>query len=141
MPVRLERERRVRKRPEFQRAQAAGKRVATRHFVFVISKNPAAERGARLGITASRRVGNAVRRNRLKRLVREVFRRTEAFVPAGFDVIVICRQDEPDLSADQVEREWRSERSRIERAVQALLRSPAPAPASSQSSDTTRNER
>jgi ribonuclease P protein component len=44
-----------------------------------------------LGITASRRVGGAVERNRVKRVIREWFRRHRAKLPANLDVVVIAR--------------------------------------------------
>ncbi len=118
--MRLSRARRVRKRPEFELAQREGRRVTCPHFILVIARSTSASIGARLGITASRKLGNAVRRNRMKRIVREAFRRTEAFLPPGFDVIVICRRDEALLSALDVEREWQRERPKIEKAAAAL---------------------
>ena len=43
----------------------------------------------RLGITASRNVGNAVKRNRCKRLIREVFRQNKAVFPQGADIVIV----------------------------------------------------
>ena len=45
----------------------------------------------RLGITVGRRVGNAVVRNRVKRLIREWFRRERSAIGAGWDIVVIAR--------------------------------------------------
>ncbi len=47
--------------------------------------------GARLGVVASRKVGNAVVRNRAKRRFREIFRRHPEVLPASADVVVIMR--------------------------------------------------
>ena len=46
---------------------------------------------SRLGVSASRKLGGAVTRNRLKRLVREAFRLTQAELPVGLDLVVIPR--------------------------------------------------
>ena len=61
------------RRGDFERVRRSGQRVETRHFIVFIHDREDGE-STRLGITVSRRVGNAVRRNRIKRLVREWFR-------------------------------------------------------------------
>ena len=86
--------------------------MRTRHFVFALSAAaPSAE--PRLGITASRRVGNAVARNRIKRVVREAFRATRDLWPPGCDVVVIVRWAEPGLRLDAVVSEWRAAATQI----------------------------
>jgi ribonuclease P protein component len=55
---------------------------------------------SRLGLTVSRKVGNAVVRNRVKRRVREWFRRTRSSFAGSWDIIVIARRDAAELEFD-----------------------------------------
>lgn len=52
---------------------------------------PSEQPRARLGLTVSRQVGNAVRRNRIKRLVREVFRQHRELFPERADIVVVAK--------------------------------------------------
>ena len=58
-------------------------------YVYIDSRRPY----RRLGITVRKKIGNAVIRNRCKRLVREVFRRNKQVFPQGADVVVVIRQN------------------------------------------------
>jgi ribonuclease P protein component len=60
----------------------------------------------RLGLVVARKVGNAVRRNRIKRLCRECFRTWPDLLPAGVDLIVIARPGAHELSLAEVRDEW-----------------------------------
>ena len=88
-PERLPRADRIRRREDFLRIQSEGRRVHTPHFILVVL--PATDTRLRLGVTVSRRVGDSVRRNRVKRLVREVFRRNRGLFPPASDVVVVAR--------------------------------------------------
>ncbi|MBC8108791.1 MAG: ribonuclease P protein component [Anaerolineae bacterium] len=55
---------------------------------------------ARLGLSVSRRVGNAPRRNLIKRRLREAFRLLQHDFPRGYDLIIVVRPHEPLLLAD-----------------------------------------
>ena len=98
---------RLRKRRDFQRVQSSGLRVVSRRFVFLFCPSAESARApCRLGIVASRRIGNAVVRNRAKRLVREAFRATRELWLAGVDLVVIVRQPLTAVGIGPVVEEW-----------------------------------
>lgn len=84
---------RLRRRREFLSVQRGGHRVPTAHFI--VYGRPNGGRPARLGITVSKKVGKAHERNRVKRLVREAFRRHRAEIPSGLDIVLVARNDRP----------------------------------------------
>ncbi|MBI4515145.1 MAG: ribonuclease P protein component [Deltaproteobacteria bacterium] len=86
---RLPRRSRIRRRQEYVVLQRDGRRRTTPHFVLVW--RPRSDGGSRLGLTVSRKVGGAVLRNRVKRWVREWFRRHRTLVMPVQDVVVIAR--------------------------------------------------
>jgi ribonuclease P protein component len=74
-----------------------------------------------LGITASRKVGNAVVRSRAKRLIREAFRATRGLWPPGIDLVVIVKRSPGESKLESVVAEWEAARPQIERRIRALL--------------------
>lgn len=84
---RLGRRLRVRRRSDFQRVFKQRLRAGNQWMTVFASRNSLPY--TRLGISVPRRIGNAVRRNRWKRLIREAFRKTRLRLPAGLDVVVV----------------------------------------------------
>lgn len=97
---------RLRKRPEFLKLSRAGRKHQSANFVVISRPNDRAE--SRLGITVSGKVGNSVVRNRIKRLVREFFRRRGFELVPTCDLLVIARTSAAGIPAkslgDELER-------------------------------------
>jgi ribonuclease P protein component len=106
MAAELRRAARLRDARDFSRVNRTGVRRAGPHFVAVVAASgPTPVTGPRLGLAVSRRVGNAVARNRVKRRVREWFRRERVSLPPGTDWVVVARAGAAALDAREVARE------------------------------------
>ncbi|WP_027183525.1 ribonuclease P protein component [Desulfovibrio inopinatus] len=90
---------RLRKRAEFTACYDHGRRYHTRQFLVFVRRRDEAATGARLGIAVSKKIGSAVVRNRVKRLVREVFRQNRSLITSDLDVVVVAKRkiDVPSL--------------------------------------------
>jgi ribonuclease P protein component len=110
----LPRSDRIQNRADFLRVQQGGKRVSTPHFVIMVMP---AER-QRLGVTVTRRTAGAVGRNRVRRLVREVFRQNRALFPRC-ELVVVAR-----AGADQLN--YAAVRAEVAKASPALRRATDP---------------
>ena len=107
---------RVRKRPEFLAIQSGGARVNGDCLVFILKRRAEGET-LRLGITASRKIGNAVQRSRARRLIREAFRVVFGDLPSALDIVVIVRRPLGDRKMQAVLDEWQRALPRIHRTV------------------------
>lgn len=87
---------RIRKSWEFRLINKMGCKIYAPHFI--LFKLPSSANSARLGITASSKVGNAVQRNRIKRLIREYFRKN-IFSLDKLDYSVIVRRGVSQVSS------------------------------------------
>ena len=86
---------------EFERVYRQGRSVGNRFLVlysFPRSSAGEAADGPRLGVSVSRKVGGAVERNRVKRLLREAFGAVAERMPADHDVVVVARPEVRELA-------------------------------------------
>jgi ribonuclease P protein component len=85
------REARVRQRWEYRKIHREGARVHTPSFT-IVARPTLADAGARMGCAVSRKVGNAVVRNRIRRLLKEMFRRLRSDLP-DVDYVFIAKPE------------------------------------------------
>ncbi len=98
-PHRFPKEVRLRKRREFLAVQKTGVRFHGRHFLAVVAVRASRQHNpvhGRVGITVSKKVGNAVARNRVKRLVREYMRRS-SWLTSPWDCVIIAKRSAANL--------------------------------------------
>jgi len=99
---RFGKKKRILKRSDFIRLSKINRKVQNQHFVALYIKG-ATER-TRLGITVTKRVGNAVARNQLKRYVREFFRHYYHTVQRGTDINIIVKRKASDIPSTEAYR-------------------------------------
>jgi len=93
---------RLRQRREFEECYASGVRVSGRHVQLFLHRSAGAP-NARLGISVPRRVGGSVERNRVRRRVREIFRRSKSlFPPEPLSLVVNARPSARTASFEEL---------------------------------------
>jgi len=88
---------------EFRRAYGRGKNAVSAGLVVYCLKRK--KGGVRVGITTGKKVGNAVARNRARRLIREAVRRCECDIRGSWDIVLVARTRTPYLKMQDVHRE------------------------------------
>jgi len=94
---------RVRKRRDYLTVYQQGVRKHSEHFTCIVCPNPSGVR--RLGITIVKKVGNAVTRNRIKRLIREFYRLHKPRLPAALDIVIMVKARTAAPTHHEVQRE------------------------------------
>ncbi len=123
--ARYPKSRRVRRRSDFLRIQQDSRRVTCAHFVLLLGAQTGAPGPSRLGLVVTKKVGNAVARNRIKRLCRECFRAWKDLLPAGVDLVVIAKNGADSMSLASVRAEWAGVAGHIrKRAAETVARGP-----------------
>jgi ribonuclease P protein component len=94
---------RLKKRSQYLGVQRRGTRRSGDYFIVYARPNELA--WSRIGVTASKKVGNAATRNWWKRRVKDCFRRNKPALPVGYDFVVIVKASADQDEYDELERE------------------------------------
>jgi ribonuclease P protein component len=86
----IAKEMRLRQRVDYVAVQTGGKKLQGRHILAIAQPRAESCPRGRLGLTVTKKVGNAVVRNRIKRLLRE-WLRLHGWVPTGWDMVLVAK--------------------------------------------------
>ncbi len=92
---------RIKKNSEYQLVFKNGKSTANRQFVIYILNKPA-QPNFRIGLSVSKQIGNAVVRNKVKRLIRETFQSLIEDLPNHYDFVIIARKPTSSMNFHEV---------------------------------------
>jgi ribonuclease P protein component len=90
---------------EFRLVKASGKSWTGKYLVLAILMRDTQE-PSRIGIIATKRLGNAVSRNQVRRRIREIFRLNQHRIKKGFWVVTIARLSAAKAAFDELQRDW-----------------------------------
>jgi ribonuclease P protein component len=94
---------RIKKNKEFQEVFQKGKSFANRQFiVYVLKKTD--QPYFRIGLSVSKKIGNAVTRNRIKRYIRQTFFELKEQIHSGNDYVIIARKPTADMDFHEVKK-------------------------------------
>lgn len=94
---------RIKKDSDFQSVFKGGKSFANRQFVIYMYKNEL-NVPFRIGLSVSKKVGNAVTRNRIKRHVRQSFTEMKEEIVPGYDFIIIARKPAAEMNGTEIKK-------------------------------------
>ena len=111
------------RRRDFEAIYREGDKLIDRRIVLFVRREDAPDAPTRIGLSVGRRVGNAVARNRVKRVLREAFRHALPHWPAGLALVVVARpgsapttRAEAAKSLERLMRRWQAGPLRPRRA-------------------------
>jgi ribonuclease P protein component len=105
MRFKFSRSSRLSRASEFSLVKASGKSWTGKHLVLaILAREP--EAAPRIGIITTKRLGNAVYRNQIRRRIREIFRLNQHRIRNGFWIVIIARRSAALATFDELQRDW-----------------------------------
>ena len=102
----LDKQNRINVEKDYNYIYKFGKRLSAKYIIVFITKNNFQYN--RYGIVTSKKVGNAVKRNRAKRQVRAVIRNHFGFLSSGYDMVIVSRYNISEADFNQIETDFLS---------------------------------
>jgi ribonuclease P protein component len=102
----LRKRRILRRKSDFQRVYRSGRSFANRYLVLYVIKSQ--QRDGLTGFAAGKKLGNAVTRNRVKRLLRESYRKNQFFLKKGYNLLLVGRLAAVPEKCKTLEKAFRS---------------------------------
>ncbi|PYI52383.1 ribonuclease P protein component [Paenibacillus flagellatus] len=99
----MQKELRLTRREDFNKVYRYGKSAANQQYVVYCLPNPRIER-FRMGISVSKKLGGAVVRNRIRRVLKEIARLNEAKIRSHYDFVVIARKPVTEMEYKEMEK-------------------------------------
>ncbi|MCM3588129.1 ribonuclease P protein component [Mesobacillus maritimus] len=99
----MKKELRIKKNKEFQEVFQKGKSFANRQFVVYVLKKED-QPCFRIGLSVSKKLGNAVKRNQIKRYIRQSFLELKDQVKQGHDYVIIARKPTAEMDMHDVKK-------------------------------------
>jgi ribonuclease P protein component len=94
---------RIKKNKEFQTVFKQGKSCANRQFIVYVLRNPE-QPNFRIGLSVSKKIGNSVTRNRIKRRIRQSFFELREMIKEGQDYVIIARKPAADMDFHEIKK-------------------------------------
>ena len=97
---------RILRRDTFRQVYENGRKIQSRFFTAFVLTNTTGR--TRIGITATKKIGNSVERNRARRLVREAFRKNKWLASNGVDIVINVKRQMVEAGFRDLELEFKS---------------------------------
>lgn len=97
----MEKKFRIRKNVEFKKVYKHGKNYWNRNLILYVKKND--KKVTRVGYTITKKIGNAVTRNRLRRMMKEIYRLNFHNIKEGYDLVFIAKKKLVGISYKELE--------------------------------------